>query len=537
MNIRQRIILLIALTFGAIAAIGGFAILQSRNNAVAVRAVTEGVVPSALAAGDLVASIKDVQLTAISMVSAADDNAAGRAAEILKQLQAQIAQSVDLQSQAADSDAQRGLIAQTQESLKNYFKSIDDTTRFKLAGQKEMAEAFLFANVAEYQTELSGIVETLRIEKNRSKDAAILSLNDKLGQVVRGISLVTLVAVLVLGSVGSFLYLRITRPLKQMQDAIETIRTNLDLTHRIPVAGNSEIDRVAASVNSLFEEFQSVVKGVQEAGNAVSMTSDQILQTVVHLLTSIEIQNEATSAMAASVQEMAVSVAHVSDSSAVAQGIAQGSLEKSKDGAETIERTVTQMVVMAEDVHLTSQAMKELGRRSIEIGGITGTIKKIAELTNLLALNAAIEAARAGEHGLGFAVVADEVRKLAERTARATREIEAVIGAVQNETKSAVDDMHQMASRVVANAGEARHAGESIVQIRNESKHVVEVSSEIATALKEQSSATDLFAIQIEKIASMSEKNTAVTGEVKEVSGDVKRLSSELYRLVARFQV
>ena len=537
MNIRQRIILLIALTFGAIAAIGGFAILQSRNNAVAVRAVTEGVVPSALAAGDLVASIKDVQLTAISMVSAADDNAAGRAAEILKQLQAQIAQSVDLQSQAADSDAQRGLIAQTQESLKNYFKSIDDTTRFKLAGQKEMAEAFLFANVAEYQTELSGIVETLRIEKNRSKDAAILSLNDKLGQVVRGISLVTLVAVLVLGSVGSFLYLRITRPLKQMQDAIETIRTNLDLTHRIPVAGNSEIDRVAASVNSLFEEFQSVVKGVQEAGNAVSMTSDQILQTVVHLLTSIEIQNEATSAMAASVQEMAVSVAHVSDSSAVAQGIAQGSLEKSKDGAETIERTVTQMVVMAEDVHLTSQAMKELGRRSIEIGGITGTIKKIAELTNLLALNAAIEAARAGEHGLGFAVVADEVRKLAERTARATREIEAVIGAVQNETKSAVDDMHQMASRVVANAGEARHAGESIMQVRNESEHVVEVSSEIATALNEQSSATELFAIQIEKIASMSEKNTAVTGEVKEVSGDVKRLSSELYRLVARFQV
>ena len=290
-------------------------------------------------------------------------------------------------------------------------------------------------------------------------------------------------------------------------------------------------------MNSLFEELQSVVKGVQEAGNAVSMTSDQILQTVVHLLTSIEIQNEATSAMAASVQEMAVSVAHVSDSSAVAQGIAQGSLEKSKDGAETIERTVTQMVVMAEEVNLTSQAMKELGRRSIEIGGITGTIKKIAELTNLLALNAAIEAARAGEHGLGFAVVADEVRKLAERTARATREIEAVIGAVQNETKSAVDDMHQMASRVVANAGEARHAGESIVQIRNESKHVVEVSSEIATALKEQSSATELFAIQIEKIASMSEKNTAVTGEVKEVSGDVKRLSSELYRLVARFQV
>ena len=53
---------------------------------------------------------------------------------------------------------------------RNYFKSIDDTIRFKLAGQKEMAEAFLFSNVAEYQTALSGIVDTLGIEKNRSKD-------------------------------------------------------------------------------------------------------------------------------------------------------------------------------------------------------------------------------------------------------------------------------------------------------------------------------------------------------------------------------
>jgi len=82
--------------------------------------------------------------------------------------------------------------------------------------------------------------------------------------------------------------------------------------------------------------------------------------------------------------------------------------------------------------------MREMGKRTNEISTIVDTINLIAERTNLLSLNASIEAARAGDAGRGFAVVAEEIRNLADRSAKATSDIAAIIKALQEVAQDAV---------------------------------------------------------------------------------------------------
>ncbi|HTH60784.1 MAG TPA: HAMP domain-containing protein [Paraburkholderia sp.] len=256
MTIRHRITLLVVLMFVALMAIGGYAVYQTRRSASEVRSVTQGVVPSALASADLVSQLKDVQLATMTLVYAPDANMVGEAQDVLKAKQKTLSDALDLQGQAAASHAQVGLVAQARESLANYFSAIADTAKMKAEGKNELAEAYLFANVAQYRDELEGIVTTLRVEKNRQKDDAIRALNDNLSTTTTALAGVTGGAVLLLTVIGLLLYRQITRPLSRMQSMMSEIASSQDFTRRVPVGRMDEIGRSIVAFNGMIEKIQ-----------------------------------------------------------------------------------------------------------------------------------------------------------------------------------------------------------------------------------------------------------------------------------------
>lgn len=256
MTIRHRITLVVLLMFVALAAIGGYATYQARRSAAQVRQVTQGVVPSALASSDLVAEVKDVQLATMTLVYAPDANMVTQAQAQLKTRQAQLRQALDLQAQAAASHAQQGLVAQARESMANYFSAIEETERMKAAGNDALAQAFLFADVGEYRNELEGIVETMRIEKNRQKDDAIGALNGMLATTTTAIGGATAAAIALLTVIGMLLYRQITRPLTRMQAEMSEIAQSQDFTRRVPVARMDEIGRSIVAFNDMIEKIE-----------------------------------------------------------------------------------------------------------------------------------------------------------------------------------------------------------------------------------------------------------------------------------------
>ncbi len=309
-----------------------------------------------------------------------------------------------------------------------------------------------------------------------------------------------------------------------------------DLTRRAEVTAEMT-GAIADSFNAMAEQLSDVVLNVKRTTGEVTTTSRKVNLSTGQLAKTSKMQTEQISQAIAAITEMAGSIRQVAKNAVQSAAVSKQSTLNAKEGAEAVQSTNNAMEAIRENSQETARAIKRLGESSQEIGNIVQLINDIADRTSILALNASIQAAMAGDAGRGFAVVAEEVQRLAERSTKATKQIDTLIKNIQGEINEAGTSMEESIQRVVEGSNLANNAHNKLQEIESVSNQLAELIQSISTAAIQQAKASDSITKTMEKVGKVSAQNSVASRQTAVAIQRLSQTSEQLATSVETFKL
>lgn len=367
----------------------------------------------------------------------------------------------------------------------------------------------------------------------KATDTEVIAAQARAQWIAIGLFLVVVCMVMTLLTITSR---SIIEPIHKMCQTIGLIRRDNDFRQRVQVDGRDEMSQLAVDFNEMLNDFQNLVKSVNQALEMLDTATAELAKSTSDTSRGMHQQQLESDMVATAATEMGATIEEIAHHTENTANKAGQTNKNALEGRREVEQTVARISALSQDLEEATAVMTELERDSQTIGSVLDVIRGIAEQTNLLALNAAIEAARAGEQGRGFAVVADEVRSLAQRTADSTRQIEQIIRGLQTRTRDIVQVMASCREQGQSGVEQAGLASRLLVQISTDVDNIMQMTTQIATAVEEQSHVAGEVNKNVVRIRDISEESLKIADQNAQISEEVAEQAAKLHQTVDRFR-
>ena len=537
LSIRGRIWLLNAVACAALLFVIAISLFQTHRTEGAIQHIIQHSFPGVLLVTDLESTLERLQADVSGIALESDETQLNKAQSQVDQAHQKVEQMLAKSADLLTSERQHGLLEELRESLKGYFKAVDNVRKMAVAGNLEIAQAVLAGSVKPSLVEVEQVVDTLKIEAGRGQESATRGLDRDMRLAALRFIVLAVLMVIALLSIGAILQQRILHPLRLMDTTIQQITRNLDFTLRIPRQGDDELGRSMGALNHLLDTLQ---KSLAEMIAVIydSITATEIMHREAKVVEVIaESGTKASTDIHLAAQSIASHIKQISQHTRMAADITKQSGQIATRNAEIIRSGVAEIDGVEGIVRKAAERIFALVDAGKKIGGVVEDVQSITKQTNLLALNATIEAARAGALGRGFAVVAGEVRNLAAATEKAAREIGTRVVDMQNISSASATEMNQMIDLVNASISATRPAGEAVAQIERESEKVLNVVAAISGAIAAGDQSGDTIIHLSQDIAELLNKAQSAAHRTSDSADNIQDIASRLTGIIRRFRI
>jgi methyl-accepting chemotaxis protein len=342
---------------------------------------------------------------------------------------------------------------------------------------------------------------------------------------------------LIAGAVAFLVARRVTGPLRQLTAAAARVVAEGDFRGTLEVHSRDEIGELATSFGRMMDQLREVLLVLDASAVELEAAAGQ-------LSADAAAQNRTATRQASALYQTQVTAQDLQRSSQLAAQRAQAVLmgaERADSlghaGEHALKSSVGGLTSIRDQVDQITHTSQELQQRTTQIGGITQTVKDLADQSNMLALNAAIEAARSGEHGKGFAVVAREIRSLADQSVTATARVHEILDDIRMAIAATVETSEGGVREVEAGLAQVRAVGDSLralVNIVHENGLAVR---EIAEAVHRQDTGIAQLFEALKDLSGLSQETVTRLAATEEAATRLSGASREVGAMVRKYKL